>query len=109
MDAGTIFDPQQPDLVLLCKDGRTVPAHSCLLMLASEPLMPAIKMAIEEASYERPSKRPSPGSASSSVTGAPTTCKLEDDDADAWQLALKFLDPSRVQRPDDITWVSVCG
>jgi hypothetical protein len=100
------MDPRQPDVLLLCKDGETVPAHSCLLMLASEPLMPAIKMAMEESVPEgRPCKRSATSFASGCHAGEAGSIKVEDDDADAWELALQFLDVNRVQRPE-VTWVS---
>jgi hypothetical protein len=87
-----IFDPRQPDLALICRDGEVVQTHSCMLMLASQPLVPAIKMALAE----------------STVATGMATCRVEQDSAEAWQLLLQFLDPNQLYRPE-ITWVSTPG
>ncbi len=41
-EALEIFDPRQPDLALICRDGKVVHTYSFMLMLASQPLVPAI-------------------------------------------------------------------
>lgn len=121
------FDPRKPDLALVCKDGQVVHAHSCLLMLASEPLLPAVKMAVGEAAAggsthssrlaapagpccTEPGSGSVPGGGMRSsrqhaeVPAGMASIAVQEDRAEAWQLLLKFLDPNQLHRPE-IAWV----
>jgi hypothetical protein len=82
------FEPDRPDLELLCRDGKAVKAHSYLLAHGSAPLRPAIRLALKEAATK----------------AAPPVLALKDDSAEAWEQALCFLDLSMCQKPA-VTWV----
>jgi hypothetical protein len=84
-------DPMPADLSLICKGGRSVPAHSCLLALISAPLRPTIKLALEEEA--------------ASGTLEPAELALKDDSADTWSLALRFLDPTQFSSRPPVVWV----
>jgi hypothetical protein len=115
------FDPRQPDLALVCKDDKVVHAHSYLLMLASQPLLPAIKMALAEAASGRSSHRLSAPAGPCADAGTTShrrdvpagmaAVMVQQDTAESWELLLQFLDPAhfldptRLYRPE-ITWVS---
>jgi hypothetical protein len=79
----------RPDLDLLCQDGKYVQAHSCLLVLASAPLRPAILMAFKEAA----------------ARNAAPSLAVDGGSAEAWQQALGFLDPKIFSKPP-VGWVS---
>lgn len=104
-------DPDSPDLRLRCKDGRTVQAHSCILMMASTPLRSAIEVAINP---QRKHHGPADGDGASGTgkrtaagDSGPATVHLPlpEDDADVWEMILKFLDINCADKPD-IVWVS---
>jgi hypothetical protein len=109
------FDPRQHDLDLVCKDGKVVHAHSYLLMLASQPLLPAIKKALAEAAASGRSSHRLAGPAGPcadagtshqrEVPAGMAVCMVQLDAAESWELLLQFLDPNRMYRPE-ITWVS---
>lgn len=116
MNLSDDFDPREPDLALLCKDGKEVKARSYIVMLASQPLLPAIKMALGEAASGRSSYQlaapagqcpDAAGSQHSEIPADMAVCRMEEDSAEAWQLLLQFLDPNQLH--PDITWVSALG
>lgn len=131
------YNPHQPDLALVCQGGKVVQARAFLLMLAADPkgpLMPAIKMAINEhtsgqansnqlaaagasADAAAASAVPSSGASSAadhSAAAASTTAgtsglavlRVEQDSAEAWQRLLLLLDyPKSLLVKPEVTWV----
>lgn len=74
MYLGEDYDPHKPDLALVCQGGKVVQARAFLLMLASDPkgpLMPAIKMALNEhASGQQSSHQLAPAGAAAEQEAA---------------------------------------
>lgn len=97
-----VHNPEQPDIVILCKDGVRVPAVSCLLLLTSAPLRPAIKLALQGAAG---TSRDTDAEHDKRRSGSSLPMlKMDNDDAGTWTLALQFIDPMRLERPE-IDWV----
>ncbi len=129
------YNPHQPDLALVCQGGKVVHARAFLLMLASDPkgpLMPAIKMAINEhasgqanstqlaaagpsadetaaSAVENAGASSEAGPSTAAAGGSPAglaVLRVEQDSAKAWQQLLMLLDyPKSLLVKPEVTWV----
>lgn len=79
-------------------------ALSCLLMLASAPLRPAIRLALKRTCAEARDDDAERQTKLQRIHEA--VLRVEQDEGGAWVHTLKFIDPALVERPR-VHWVSI--